>query len=226
MSQWTVHLLLPGPGVKYLLQGMAQHQYLPIQDAAPGGADWRVLLYLDLKQILTRQNLLLPSPAGVPEQHRLQRQAFLVDRSLPGNCLGRGASHRRRSLQMRKPVLSSRPIPPSPAGPAEDSSLPEAGKSLEMSGQGRGDSTIFCDPSGQGSATAVNPSGLSEQGSNPPLSKPQLRFTFKKPVISDPVRTPSPSPSSDPSPPCVMEEMGLRMGLATGCELDHLSRVS
>ena len=112
MSQWTVHLLLPGPGVEYLLQGAVQHQYLPIQDAAPGGADWRVLLYPDLKQILTRQNLLLPSPAGVPEQHRLQHQAFLVDRSLPGNCLGRGASHQRKSLQMRRPALSSRPIPP------------------------------------------------------------------------------------------------------------------
>ncbi len=66
MSQWTVLLLLTEPGVEYLLQGAALHHYLPNQDAVPDDADWRVLLYLDLKQILTRQNLPHLLPAGVP----------------------------------------------------------------------------------------------------------------------------------------------------------------
>jgi hypothetical protein len=66
------------------------HRCLPSRDAARGGADWRVLLCLDINQILTRQNLLRPLPAGEPGRHRLRHQAFLVSRSLPGHFLGRG----------------------------------------------------------------------------------------------------------------------------------------
>jgi hypothetical protein len=181
MSQWTDLLLLPEPGIEYFIQGVALHHCLPNQNAARGGADWHALLYVEINQIPTRQNLLRPLPAGVPGRHRIRHQAFLVDRSLPGNCIGRGVPHGLRRLQMRRPILSSIPIPTSPTRPAENCSKQEAGKYLQMSGQGREDPTIRHYPSGQGSATADNPSGLSGQGSKPPSFKPQLRFAFKRP---------------------------------------------
>ena len=93
----------------------------------------------------------------------------------------------------------------------ENSSQLEAGKSLEMSGQGREDPTIPRHPSGQGSSATDNPAGLSGQGSEPPPSRPRLRFAFKRPPVNDHIRPPSPTPLSDPSPPCIMEETdGLR----------------
>ncbi len=88
----------------------------------------------------------------------------------------------------------------------ENSSQPEAGKSLEMSGQGRENPTIPCHPSGQGSIATDNPAGLSGQRSEPPPFQTRLRFAFKKPPVNDPIRTPSPTPISDPSSPCIMEE--------------------
>ncbi len=106
MSQWTVHHLPSEPGVEFLLRDAELNHYLPNPDAAPGAADWRELLYPDLNQILTRQNLLDPLPAGVAELHRLQHQAFLVGNSQRGKCLGRGAKCGRRRLQMRKPAQS------------------------------------------------------------------------------------------------------------------------
>ncbi len=84
MSQWTVLLLHPEPEVEYLLQGAALHRCLPSRDAARGVTDWRVLLYLGKNQILTRQNLLRPLPAGVPVRHQLRHQAFLVIHSFWG----------------------------------------------------------------------------------------------------------------------------------------------
>jgi hypothetical protein len=86
MSQWTVLLLHPEPRVEYFLQGTALHCCLPIREAARGGADWRVLLCLDINQILTRQNPLRPLPVGEPGRRRLPHQA---DHSLLENCLGR-----------------------------------------------------------------------------------------------------------------------------------------
>ncbi len=43
MSQWTVPLLHPEPGVEYILQGALLHHCLPKQGAARGDADLRFM---------------------------------------------------------------------------------------------------------------------------------------------------------------------------------------
>ncbi len=78
------------------------------------------------------------------------------------------------------PLLMSNP--PLSARLTENSSQPEAGKSLEMSGQGREDPTIHRYPSGQGSTTADNPAGLSGQGSIPPIPDHSYGLHLRDPL--------------------------------------------
>jgi hypothetical protein len=104
------------------------------------------------------------------------------------------------------PANSSKGPSPSSIRPPGDPREVPAGTSLEASGQGREEPVTRREKSGQGSATAGNPSGLFGQGSAPIVDKLPVRFAFKRPVQAD--HTQSQSPASEPreSLPRIVEE--------------------